>query len=123
MTPLKYSFQSCKHFWNRLNRYPEIVTPNKHIYALCCRPEVAGVLISGENVQTIECFAVLHVEMLKLLALAVSEIFEEKFRDGGGGGGRQPSTISSSENSFEFRLKVKKHTKWWGPGETQRHLT
>ena len=43
---LKSQFQNCKLFQNRLNRYPEIVTPrsteNEHVYAICSRPEVAG---------------------------------------------------------------------------------
>ena len=60
------------------------MTPNEHVYVICCRPKLAGDVISGENGKTIEGYAVLT---LKLLALAVSEILKKTFRDGGGGGG------------------------------------
>ena len=39
------------------------MTPNEHVYAICCRPEVAGDVIFGENVNTIETDAVLNVEV------------------------------------------------------------
>ena len=38
------------------------MTQNEHVYAICCRLEVGGDVISGENVKTIEGYAVLHVE-------------------------------------------------------------
>ena len=41
------------------------MTQNEHVYAICCRLEVAGDVISGENVN-IEDYAVLVVsEILK----------------------------------------------------------
>ena len=46
------------------------MTQKEHVYAICFRPEVAGDVISGGNVNTIECYVVLN---LKLLALVVSE--------------------------------------------------
>ena len=39
------------------------MTQNEHVYAICCRPEVAGDVISGENVWTIEGYAVLNFEV------------------------------------------------------------
>ena len=49
------------------------MTPNEHVYAICCRPEVAGDSISSENVKTIEGYAVLNFEVA---AFAVSAIFK-----------------------------------------------
>ena len=39
------------------------MTQNEHVYAICCRPEVAGDVISGENVKTIEGYGVLNSEI------------------------------------------------------------
>ena len=36
------------------------MTQNEHVYAICCRPEVVGDVISSENVKTIEGYALLH---------------------------------------------------------------
>ena len=58
------------------------MTQNKHLNAICCRPEVADV-VSSDNVKTIEGYAVLNFEVA--IALFVSEIFKKTFRDGGGG--------------------------------------
>ena len=38
------------------------MTQNEQGYAICCRPEVAGDVISGENVKTIEGYAALNFE-------------------------------------------------------------
>ena len=43
------------------NRDPDM-TQNEHVYTICCRPEVAGDVISSENVKTIEWYAVLNFE-------------------------------------------------------------
>ena len=37
------------------------MTHSEHVYAMCCRPEVAGGVISGENVNTVEGYAVLNL--------------------------------------------------------------
>ena len=37
-------------------------TQNEHVYTICCRSEVAGDVISGENIRTIKCYAVLNFE-------------------------------------------------------------
>ena len=34
----------------------------EHVYAICCRPEVAGDVISGANVQTADCYTLLNFE-------------------------------------------------------------
>ena len=38
------------------------MTQNEHVYAISCRPEVAGDVISGENVSTTEPHALLNFE-------------------------------------------------------------
>ena len=38
------------------------MTTNDHVYVICCRPEVAIEVISGANVQTIECYESLNFE-------------------------------------------------------------
>ena len=35
---------------------------NEHVYAICCRPEVAGDFVADHYVDTIEGFSVLHFE-------------------------------------------------------------
>ena len=35
---------------------------NEHVYAICCRPEVAGDIVSGANVKTVEGYAALNFE-------------------------------------------------------------
>ena len=47
------------------------MTQNEVVYAIGCRPEVAGDVISGGNVRPKEGYAVLN--FLKLLALGVSQ--------------------------------------------------
>ena len=39
------------------------MTQNKHAYAICCRPEVAGDAISGEDVRIIDGYALLIFEV------------------------------------------------------------
>ena len=39
------------------------MTQNAHVYAICCRPEVGGGVISGENIKTAEGYAALNVEV------------------------------------------------------------
>ena len=39
------------------------MTQNEHVYAICCRPEVAGDVIFGDNLQTIDGYAVLNFEV------------------------------------------------------------
>ena len=38
------------------------MTQSEHVYAICCRPEVACDVISSENVNTVEGYAVLKFE-------------------------------------------------------------
>ena len=38
------------------------MTQNEHVYAIYRRPEVAGYVISGENVKTVECYALQDFE-------------------------------------------------------------
>ena len=35
---------------------------NEQVHVICCRPEVAGDVISGENLKTIEGYALLNFE-------------------------------------------------------------
>ena len=39
------------------------MTQNLHVYAICCRPEVGGEVISGGKIRTIEGYAVLNFEV------------------------------------------------------------
>ena len=62
---LNGSFQNCKLFCNRFNHCREIVTrtwPKMNTFRICCRPEVAGDVISGGNVKTIKGDAGLNFE-------------------------------------------------------------
>ena len=38
------------------------MTHNEHVYAVFCRPEVAGNIVSGGNVKTIEGYVMLNFE-------------------------------------------------------------
>ena len=38
------------------------MTQNEHAYAICYRPEVAGDVVSGDNLKIIEGFAALNLE-------------------------------------------------------------
>ena len=72
------------------------MTQNEYVYAICCRPEVAGDIISGESVKTIEGYAALNFEVASFklwlpvqflhariahvtIALVVSEILKKVF--------------------------------------------
>ena len=61
------------------------MTQNEHVYAICCRPDVAGDVISGENVKTIEGYAVLNYEVASFNSYR--DIKKKSFHDGGGGRG------------------------------------
>ena len=63
------------------------MTQNVHVCAICCRLEVAGDVISGENVKTIESYAVLNFEIASFNSFRY--IFKKSFHDGGGGGHRR----------------------------------
>ena len=39
---------------------------NEHVYAICCRTEVAGDVISGGNLTTTEGYAVLNFEAVSI---------------------------------------------------------
>ena len=49
------------------------MTQNEDVYAICCRPEVAGDVISGENVRTIEGYAVLNFEVASFSSFMEAE--------------------------------------------------
>ena len=40
------------------------MTQTDQVYAICCRPEEAGDVVSGENVKTIEGYAVFNFEVV-----------------------------------------------------------
>ena len=62
------------------------MTLNEHVYTICCRPEVAGDVISGETVKTIESYIVLNFEVA---SFSNFRHIKKSFRDGGGGGQRR----------------------------------
>ena len=39
------------------------MTHNEHVYAICCRPEVAGDVVFGNNVKPIDDYAALNFEV------------------------------------------------------------
>ena len=60
------------------------MTQNERAYAICCRPEVDGDVISDENVKTVEGYAALNCEVAS--SNSFRDIFKIYiFRDGGGG--------------------------------------
>ena len=59
------------------------MTPDGHVYAICCRPEVAGDVVSGESVKTIEAYAELNFEFASFSSF---QDIKKSFRDGGGAG-------------------------------------
>ena len=69
MKSLNHSFKNCKLSESveplSKNRHPNI-TQNEHVYAVCCRPEVAGEVISGENVNTTDGCGTLNFEAASL---------------------------------------------------------
>ena len=80
---LNHCFQNCKKKFSKsvelLSRNRDCnMTLNEHVYAICCRPDVAGDVISGENVKSIEGYVVLKFE-----------VDSRVFSDGGGGGGHR----------------------------------
>ena len=79
------------------------MTPNQHFYAICCRLDVAGDVISSETVKTIEGYVELDFEVASFISFRDINK-RKKFRDGGT---RQTSTIALSENAFAFGLKIK----------------
>ena len=58
------------------------MTQNEHVYAICCRPEVTGDVISSENVKTIEGYAVFNFEVASYSSF--QNIPKKSFHDGGG---------------------------------------
>ena len=56
------------------NRDPNM-TQNKHVYEICCQPEVAGDVISGENVKTT---VGLEGALLNFEAASISSFSENK---------------------------------------------
>ena len=65
------------------------MTSNEHGYAICCRPEVAGNVFYGENIKTVEGYAVLNFEYACFIRFR--DIPKKTFCDdvGGGGGGHR----------------------------------
>ena len=59
--PKLYNFSESVEPLSR-NRDPNM-THNEYVYAICCRPEVDGDVISSENAKTIEGYAVLNLEI------------------------------------------------------------
>ena len=62
------------------------MTQNEHVYAICCQPEVAGDIISGADVQTIEGYAVLKFGVASFSSF---RDIPQKCDNGDGGGHRR----------------------------------
>ena len=63
------------------------MTQNENVYAIFCRPEAAGDVISDENIMTTEGCALLNFEVGSFSCFR--DIEQKLFRDGGGGGHRR----------------------------------
>ena len=48
--------------WTVIDKSPYEHDPKEHVYAICCRPEAAGDVISGGNAKTSEGYAALNFE-------------------------------------------------------------
>ena len=58
------------------------MTKNEHVYAISCQPEIVVDVISGENVKTIEGYAVLNFEVASFSSFR--DILKKKSFRGGG---------------------------------------
>ena len=63
------------------------MSQNLHDYGICCRLEAAGDVISGENLKTVDGYAVLNVEVASFSNFR--DIPKKSFRDGGGADGHR----------------------------------
>ena len=63
------------------NRHPN-TTQNEQVYAISCLPEIAGDIISSENVKPVDGYAVLNFEVASFNRFR--DIKTKSFRDGGG---------------------------------------
>ena len=50
------------------------MTQNEYVYAICCRPEGAGDVISSESVQTVEGHAVLNFEVASFISFRANQV-------------------------------------------------
>ena len=46
---------------------------NEHVYAILCRPETAGDVISGGNVKTVEGYIVLNFEAASISSFSANQ--------------------------------------------------
>ena len=60
------------------------MTKNEHVYAICCRPDVAGGVISGENVKIIEGYVAIN---FTIASFSTFRDIKKTFRGGAGGSG------------------------------------
>ena len=67
------------------------MTKNEHVYAISCQPEVAGDVISGEHLKTVEGYAGLNFDVANF----------SSFQD-------IRAQTALSENAFAFRWKITK---------------
>ena len=63
------------------------MTQNEQVGTICYQLEVAGDVISGENVKTVQACVVLNFEVASISSFR--DIRKKSFRDGGGGGHRR----------------------------------
>ena len=49
------------------------MTPNEHVYAIGCQPEVVGDVISGENAKTIEGYVVLNLAVASVSSFRANQ--------------------------------------------------
>ena len=76
------------------------MTQNEHAYVIWCRPEVVNDVISGENVKTVEGYAVLNFEV------ASSSNFRDIKKNYFVTAAEADIDDSINENAFVLRLKT-----------------
>ena len=78
-------------------------TEDEYVCAICCRPEVAGDVISGENLQTTECYRVKNFEAASICSFQESQ--------------NKPCAVGQLEPHFEVKEqklsnRSQKRRKW-----------
>ena len=49
------------------------MTQNEHVHVICCRPKIAGDIISGRNVKTVEGYVELNFEAAGVSSFGVNQ--------------------------------------------------
>ena len=75
---MNHNFQNCKKKISESveplsrNRNPNMIK-NEHVYAICCRQEVSGDVISGQSVKIIEGHALFNFDAASLSSFRANQ--------------------------------------------------